>query len=86
MHDFDIHAPEIKYVQDDKNTCCLSVMVSALFAVNEHISEYAVVYRLSPFLLFDTVYFMNRLNFYSDIITYCDRNKGEQWCRYKLVQ
>ena len=36
MHDFHPHAPEIKYIQDEENTCFLSGMASALFAANEH--------------------------------------------------
>ena len=34
MHNFYPHAPEIKYVQDDKNTCVLSSLDTALFADN----------------------------------------------------
>ena len=34
MHDFYPRAPEVKYVQDDKNTCCLVSLDSALFAAN----------------------------------------------------
>ena len=47
MHAFDPHAQGIKYVQDDENGCVLSSMDSALFAVNEHIEENAVVSQLS---------------------------------------
>ena len=36
MHDFHPRAQDIKYVQDDWNTCCLSCMDPALFASNEH--------------------------------------------------
>ena len=34
MHYFDPHAPEIKYVQDENNTCVLGNMASDLFVVN----------------------------------------------------
>ena len=43
MNDFDHLAPEIKYVQDDKNTCFLSSLASDLFVVNEHVAEHDVV-------------------------------------------
>ena len=38
MHAFDTHAPEIKYVQDDKNACVLGGLDCALFTVNEHVA------------------------------------------------
>ena len=43
MHDFDPHAPKIKYVQDGENICCLSGLDSTLFAMNEHFAEHDVV-------------------------------------------
>ena len=57
MHDFYPHAPEIKYVQDDNNTCCLSSMYSNFFAVNENFAEHAVVSQLLSYLSCDTVGF-----------------------------
>ena len=42
--------------------------------------------RLSSSLSCDTVGFMNRIIFVSDIITDSVRNKGEQRCRYKFFQ
>ena len=47
MHAFDPHVPQIKYVQDAKSTCCLISPTSALFSVNEHFSEHAVVSQIS---------------------------------------
>ena len=35
MHGFHPHAPEIEYVQDNENTCCLSSL--DFFADNEHV-------------------------------------------------
>ena len=43
MYDLHPHAPEIKYFQYEKNTCCLSSMSSTLFAANEDVAEYNVV-------------------------------------------
>ena len=43
MHAFDTHLPEIKYVQDDNNTCVLISLDSALFSANEHVAENDVV-------------------------------------------
>ena len=34
MHDFHLHVPEIKYAQDDKNTCFLSSLTSGFFVEN----------------------------------------------------
>ena len=31
MHDLNLHAPKIKYVQDDENTFCLSSLDITLF-------------------------------------------------------
>ena len=47
MHAFDPHAPEIKYVQDDENTCCLGSLASDLFSSNKHVAEHAVMSLLS---------------------------------------
>ena len=38
MHAFDTHAPEMKHVQDDNNTCVLSSLSSILFAANYHVA------------------------------------------------
>ena len=38
MHAFDHPAPEIKYIQDEKNTCILSSMDYAFFSLNEHVA------------------------------------------------
>ena len=38
MHAFDPRAPEIKHVQDDKNTCVLISLSSTLFSSNEHVA------------------------------------------------
>ena len=46
MYYFDPHAPEIKCVQDEENTCVLSSLASALFADNEHVAEHAVASRI----------------------------------------
>ena len=86
MHDFDPHAPEIKHVQDDKNTCVLSSMPYDFFVMNKHVAEHAVVSQLLSSLSCDTVGFMNRINFSRDILTYSVRNKGEQRYRYKIFQ
>ena len=43
MHDFGPHAPELKYVAHEENTCVLSSLDSPLFAVNEHVAEHAAV-------------------------------------------
>ena len=43
MHAFDPDAPEIKYVQDEKNNCVLSSMDYDLFAANKHVADHAVV-------------------------------------------
>ena len=76
MHGFHTSSPEIKYVQYDENTCVLSHLDSDLFAVNEHVAEHAFVSRLSSYLSCDTMGFMNRIKFASDILTYHVRNTG----------
>ena len=43
MNAFYIHAPEIKYVQDDNNTCCLSSLTYVLFSAREHVVKHAVL-------------------------------------------
>ena len=43
MHDFHPHAPEIKYIKDDDNTCVFSSMDSASFDVNENVAEHPVL-------------------------------------------
>ena len=50
MHAFDSHAPVNKYLQDSYNTCCLGSLANALFDLNEHVEEYAVVSRISSYL------------------------------------
>ena len=84
MHAFDTHEKWIKYVQDDDNACILSSIASALFDMNKHVAELAIVSHLLSYLSCDTVGFMNRIKFYSDNLTYCVINKGEQRCHYKL--
>ena len=86
MHAYDPHALEIKYVQDDKNTCVLRSLASTLFYTNEHVAKNYFVSQLSSSLSCDTFGFMNKINFSSDILTYCVINKGEQRCCYKLFQ
>ena len=78
MNAFNPHVPEIKYFQDDEYTCVFGSLASALFAENENFAENAVVSQLSSYLSCDTVGFMNRINIFSDILTDCVRNKGEQ--------
>ena len=63
MHAFDPHAPEIKYVQDDENTCCLGSLASDLFDVNEYVVEHDVVHRISPYLSCYNVDFKNSIKF-----------------------
>ena len=65
------HEPEIIYVQYDKNTCVLSCMYSTLFDANENVAKHAVVSRLSSQLSCDTVCFVNRIKFASDILIDC---------------
>ena len=86
MRAFYPNAPEIKCVQDDKNTWILSSLDSDLFVADEHVTENTVLSQLSSFLSYDTVGFINRNNFSSDILTDCVRNKWEKLCFYKLVQ
>ena len=47
IHDFDPHATEIKYVQDDNNNFCLSCLAATLFDENKHVAEHSVVSRHS---------------------------------------
>ena len=70
------HAPEIKYVQDDNNTCVLSILDYALYSANYHVAEHDVVSQISSYLSCDTVGFMNRIKFTSDNITGHEINKG----------
>ena len=86
MHDYDPHAPEIKYVQDDKNTCVFISLDYSFFTVNEHVVEHSVVSRLSSSLSCETVGFINRIKFASNILTDRVINKEEQQCSYNLVQ
>ena len=86
MHNFYPHAQEIKYVQDDNNTFVLSWMNSTLFAANEHIAEHAFLSQISLSIKYNTVSFMNRINFSSTIITDHVWNQWEKWWRYKLFQ
>ena len=75
MNDFHPHTIEIKYVQDEENTCFLISLTSSLSAANEHVAEHAVVYQLSSSLSCDTVGFKNRIKFFSDILKDIVRNK-----------
>ena len=75
MNAFDCHAPEIKYVQDDNNTCVLSILDYALYSANYHVAEHDVVSQISSYLSCDTVGFINRIKFYRDILTDRVRNK-----------
>ena len=54
--------------------------------MNENIVKHAVVSQLLSSLSCDTVGFINRVKFSSDILTERVRNKGEQWCRYEIFQ
>ena len=47
MRTCDPHVPEIKYVQDDENTCCLGSLASDFFSSNKHVAEHAVMSLLS---------------------------------------
>ena len=51
MNHFHPHSPEIKYVQDDVNTCCFGNFVSDMFDVKEHFSKQDIVLILKPSLL-----------------------------------
>ena len=57
MHYFDPRVPKIKHVRYEKNTYFLSSMDSALFDVNDHVAEHAVVYQISSPLSCDNVGF-----------------------------
>ena len=61
-------------------------MASTLFDLNGHFSEHAVVNRISSYLSFDTVGFMNSIRFTSDILKDCVRNKREHRYHNKVVQ
>ena len=85
MHDFHPHEPEIKYFQNEENTCVFSSLYSDLFSENEHYVEHAVLSQLSSYLSCDTVGYMNRIRFSTKILTDGVRNKGEQQRHYKVV-
>ena len=78
MYNFDHHAPEIKYVQNDDNSCVFSSLSSSLFDVNENIAEHALLSKKISYLSFDIVSYMNRIRFANKILTYGVRYKGEQ--------
>ena len=61
MHAFDPHATEVKYVQEDENTCFSISLDSALFAANENVAEHSVVSRISSYLSCDIVGFISRI-------------------------
>ena len=61
-------------------------MSSALFSVNSYVEKHAVLSRLLSSLSCDTVGYMNRIRFASDILTDYYRNNGEQGYCYKLVE
>ena len=42
LTDFYPYAPEIKYVQHDKNNCCFSSLASDLYDAREHVAEQAI--------------------------------------------
>ena len=54
--------------------------------MNKYVEEHAVVSQILSYLSCDTVVFMDRIKFASDILTYRVINEGEQWCHYNLVQ
>ena len=85
IHAFDPRAPEIKYVQDDKNNCVFGTLDSALFDVKENVSKHAVVSLLPSSLSCGTVGFMNRTAFVGDILIDRMRNQVKQLCRYNIV-
>ena len=39
MNNVHSYAPSIKYVQDDENTCCFGILVSALHDARENVAE-----------------------------------------------
>ena len=76
MHAFDPRAPEIKNMHDDENTCVFNTLDFILFDVNEYVAEHAVLSQLSSSLSCDTVGFINKIKFSSDIVTDRVINKG----------
>ena len=42
MQDFHTYASEIKYAQNEENTCVLSTLYSDLFSENEHVKKHSV--------------------------------------------
>ena len=80
MHDFHPHTPEITFFHNKDNTCVLISLDCALFSENEHVVEHeqhAVLSRISSYLSWEIVCYMNRIRFATEIPTYHVRNKGK---------
>ena len=86
INNFHPYAHAIKYVQHDKNTCCLSSLASARFDAREHASEQAVASLIESYLLRKSFDYMGGIKFSNKMMTDHVRTKGEQSCIYELVQ
>ena len=68
MTEFHPPAPEIKYFQDDKNTCCFSSLESYLFASRGYLSEQAILLYPREYLKFESKRYKDMINFGNDIM------------------